>query len=167
MLGRVPFRPESSSHTGPMLAGLLAACSASQAPPAPPEPAATPPSMQATVEPSSGADIAAAPAIVDNQPSVQPTSITITALSRGRGVPTATRDMFRQLRQQLETEHTEAITHLSVERIGLEGEMRLCVQFRQRDQVNAALARLNQQAGEVELLEISATPCPSSRKSPP
>lgn len=167
MHGRVPLRPESSSHAGPLLAGLLAACSASQAPPAPPEPVETQPPAQATVEPGSGADIAAAPTIVDHPPSAQPTSITITALSRGRGVPTATRDMFRQLRQQLETEHAQAVTDLSVERIGLEGETRLCVRFQQRAQAEAALARLKQQAGDVELLDISAASCPPSRKSPP
>lgn len=168
MHGRVPLRPDPSSHAGPLLAGLLAACSSSQPPPVPPEPEPAP--ATTTQQPEAAATASdAGPAAVaaDSGTQAQAPSITITALSRGRGVPTVTRDMFRALRQQLETEHTQTISNLSVQRIGLEGEMRLCVQFHQRDQADAVLARLKQQAGDVELLDISGAPCPPSRKSPP
>lgn len=107
----------------------------------------------------------AAPTKVDDTAPVQ---LTINALSRGKGVPAETRDAFKQIRTLLEQQQTNAsVTGLQVQRIGLEGESRLCVEFRNRSDAQATLARIRTLSTGVDLLEVVETPCPSSKEYKP
>ena len=60
-----------------------------------------------------------------------------------------------------------AITDLRTQRIGLEGETRLCAEFRSAKDAQAALSEIRQRAAGVELLDVSDAPCPSPKESKP
>ena len=94
-----------------------------------------------------------------------PTHITINSLSRGKGVPAETREAFKQIRALLERQQaTAAVTALQYQRIGLEGESRLCVEFRNASDAQAALAEIRKIAADVELLNVVDAPCPSNKE---
>ena len=95
----------------------------------------------------------------------EPTRITINALSRGKGVPAETREAFKQIRALLERQQAAAaVAALQYQRIGLEGESRLCVEFRNASDVQAALAEIRKIAAGVELLNVVEAPCPSNKE---
>jgi hypothetical protein len=94
-----------------------------------------------------------------------PTHITINALSRGKGVPAETREAFKQIRALLERQQAAgAIAALQYQRIGLEGESRLCVEFRNASDAQTALAEIRRIAADVELLNVVEAPCPSNKE---
>jgi outer membrane biosynthesis protein TonB len=94
-----------------------------------------------------------------------PTRITINALSRGKGVPAETREAFKQIRALLERQQAStAVTALQYQRIGLEGESRLCVEFRTANDAQAALAEIRKIAADVDLLNVVEAPCPSKKE---
>ena len=94
-----------------------------------------------------------------------PIRITIDALSRGKGVPAETREAFRQIRALLERQQaTAAVTAMQYQRIGLEGESRLCVEFRNASDAQAALAEIRKIATDVDLLNVVEAPCPSKKE---
>lgn len=81
-------------------------------------------------------------------------------LSRGRGVPDATRRAYQQAKVLLEAARDEGRTRtLSVEVIGLEGERRLCVEFLDPVRAQVELARIEAIAAGVELLNVIEEPC--------
>ena len=89
-----------------------------------------------------------------------PPSVAVYALSRGTGVPAATRDALRSMRTLLEElEGQRLVTRIQQARIGLEGETRLCAEFADAGAARAALARMRQIAQGVELLNIVEEPC--------
>jgi len=91
--------------------------------------------------------------------------ITIEALSRGKGVPAETREAFKQVRALLERQQaTPAIAALQYQRIGLEGESRLCVEFRNASDAQAALAEIRKIAAGADLLNVVEAPCPSKKE---
>ena len=97
-----------------------------------------------------------------------PTRITINALSRGKGVPAETREALKQIRALLERQQaTTAVTTLQYQRIGIEGESRLCVEFRNASDAQAALAEIRKIATDADLLNIVETPCPSNKEQIP
>jgi hypothetical protein len=117
-------------------------------PPATPEPPAAAPSPPAS--------------------DVQPTQIVVTMLSRGKGVPTETRDAYKQIRYVLEQQQANAnVTVLQASRIGLEGETRLCAEFRNREDAQPALAQIRKLAAGVDLLDVAEAPCPSRKVDKP
>lgn len=94
-----------------------------------------------------------------------PVRITIEALSRGKGVPAETRDAFKQVRTLLERQQaTPAIAALQYQRIGLEGESRLCVEFRNASDAQAALTEIRKIAAGADLLNVVEAPCPSKKE---
>lgn len=94
-----------------------------------------------------------------------PVHITIDALSRGKGVPTETRDAFKQIRALLERQQaTSAVVAVRYQRIGLEGESRLCVEFRNASDAQAALTEIRRIAAGAELLNVVEAPCPSNKE---
>lgn len=94
-----------------------------------------------------------------------PVRITIEALSRGKGVPAETRDAFKQVRALLERQQaTPAIAALQYQRIGIEGESRLCVEFRNASDAQAALAEIRKIAAGADLLNVVEAPCPSKKE---
>jgi hypothetical protein len=89
-------------------------------------------------------------------------------LSRGKGVPDDTRAAWKDIRALLEQRRaTYAVTDLRTQRIGLEGETRLCAEFRNAKDAQAALAEVRQRAAGVDLLDVSEAPCPSPKESKP
>jgi len=95
---------------------------------------------------------------------VAPTRIAINALSRGKGVPAETREAFKQIRALLERQQaTAAVVAVQHQRIGLEGESRLCVEFRNATDAQIALAEIRKIAADVELLNVVEAPCPSNK----
>jgi hypothetical protein len=93
------------------------------------------------------------------------THITINALSRGKGVPAETREAFKQIRALLERQQAStAVTALQYQRIGLEGESRLCVEFRNASDAQAALAEIRKIAADVDLLNVVEASCPSNKE---
>ncbi|WP_242102350.1 MULTISPECIES: hypothetical protein [unclassified Lysobacter] len=89
-------------------------------------------------------------------------------LSRGKGVPEATRAAYNDIRALLDKQRSAyAITDLRAQRIGLEGETRLCAEFRSAKDAQAALSEIRQRAAGVELLDVSDAPCPSPKESKP
>jgi len=122
-----------------------------------PKPPAPPPSSAATPAP-----VESPPAPVAGD--AQPTSLVVTTLSRGKGVPVDTRAVYKQIRAVLERwQATAAVTTLQANRIGLEGETRLCAEFRNRDDAQAAFAEIRKLSAGIDLLNVVEEPC-STRK---
>ena len=59
---------------------------------------------------------------------------------------------------------TAAVTVLQYQRIGLEGESRLCVEFRNASDAQSALAEIRKIAADVELLNVVEAPCLSNKE---
>lgn len=94
-----------------------------------------------------------------------PIRITIDALSRGKGVPAEAREALKQIRALLERQQAAAaVTAMQYQRIGLEGESRLCVEFRNASDAQAALAEIRKIAADVDLLNVVEAPCPSKKE---
>lgn len=95
---------------------------------------------------------------------VAPIRIAINALSRGKGVPAETREAFKQIRALLERQQaTTAVAAMRYQRIGIEGESRLCVEFRNASDAQAALAEIRRISADVDLLNVVEAPCPSNK----
>ena len=87
-------------------------------------------------------------------------SIEILALSRGRGVPKATRDALESMKSVIRRMQREGSVVASEETvIGLEGETRLCVVFKDPVSAAATQSELNKIGEGVDLLEIRDVPC--------
>jgi hypothetical protein len=151
-----------------------AAQAPAQAPP-PPQPAVVPapvasgsPKPRPTInaKPPLRPATTTRPAAIDaGKADVAPVRITIEALSRGKGVPAETREAFKQVRALLERQQaTPAIAAVQYQRIGLEGESRLCVEFRNASDAQAALAEVRKIAAGADLLNVVEAPCPSKKE---
>ncbi len=82
------------------------------------------------------------------------------ALSRGKGVPEATRDAFDKANTFLEQSRQRGdVLSLTKTRIGLEGETRLCVQAKDAAAARALQEQVWSIAGEVELFNVVEEPC--------
>jgi len=89
-------------------------------------------------------------------------------LSRGKGVPDETRAAYKDIRALLEPQRANyTVTDLRTQRIGLEGETRLCAEFQSAKEAQAALAEIRKRAAGVDLIEVSEAPCPSPKESKP
>jgi hypothetical protein len=94
-----------------------------------------------------------------------PVHLTIEALSRGKGVPAETRAAFKQIRALLEQQQaTTAVAAMRYQRIGIEGESRLCVEFRNASDAQTALTEIRKIAAGADLLNVVETPCPSKKE---
>lgn len=149
-----------------------------QTPSAPPEPAPasteTPPAAQAppaqTTVPPSPAPAPERPAASAPAEAAQTsqTSIAVTTLSKGRGVPEPTRASYQRVRALLEDKQRAAqLSELAVKRMGLEGETRLCAEFRDPAQARAALAEIRKLTDGVELINVEPAPCSKSKEDTP
>ncbi|MET0809318.1 MAG: hypothetical protein ABWX93_11245 [Pseudoxanthomonas sp.] len=107
--------------------------------------------------------MAAAPA-----PDAGPVHATVTTLSRGKGVPPETRQTLKRIRALLEERKASAsVSALEVQRIGLEGESRLCIEFRSAADARTTLAEMRRIAAGSDLLDITETPCPYRKEQTP
>lgn len=129
--------------------------------PAPPKPRPTT-SAKAPLRP---APAVAPPATDAGKADAAPVRITITALSRGKGVPAETREALKQIRALLERQQaTSAVAALQYQRLGIEGESRLCVEFRNASDAQAALTEIRKIAAGADLLNVVEAPCPSNKE---
>lgn len=98
----------------------------------------------------------------------QAASLTVTMLSRGKGVPEPARTAFYDMRTLLEAQRKRSVvTDLRSQRIGLEGETRLCAEFRDARDAKAAYDQLLERARDIDLLDVAMAPCPSPKERKP
>jgi hypothetical protein len=84
----------------------------------------------------------------------------IYALSRGRGVPEKTRGVLERARKLLDDAKKRGeVLELKEERIGLEGETRLCVRAKDIEVALELLKKVRAIARGVELFNIVEGPC--------
>ena len=87
-------------------------------------------------------------------------SFSLYTLSQGRGVPAPAREALSEARRWLEEAKEQGkIVTLQHTRVGLEGESRLCVKFKDRDEAQAMLERIRQLVQGVELMNLVVEPC--------
>lgn len=95
---------------------------------------------------------------VDDTP---PVTLTVTMLSRGKGVPDEARTAYQDARALLERQRdADIVTAMRTQRIGLEGETRLCAEFRSAEEAQSALAEIRKRSAGVDLLDVEVAPCP-------
>jgi hypothetical protein len=99
----------------------------------------------------------------EDKTTTRTTMFAVYALSRGKGVPDATRAAFVQIRELFGALRREGrITRLHETRLGLEGETRLCVEFKDPRAAADALGRVRKIAAGVELLNVVEEACKTS-----
>ena len=87
-------------------------------------------------------------------------SFAVYALSRGRGVPEATRSAWQAVWTMLEDARREGkVARLQQTRIGLEGEVRLCAEFSDPGHAREMLERAREAGRGVELLNVVEESC--------
>jgi hypothetical protein len=87
-------------------------------------------------------------------------SFSVYALSRGKGVPPRTRETFEEMVRVLKTmEEAGQVVKINKQRIGLEGETRLCVEFSDKDSARQAWLEVKNIGKGIELLDYAIGPC--------
>lgn len=90
-----------------------------------------------------------------------PQSISVYALSRGKGVPEQAREVLIQARELLkEAQKRGDVLHMMEQRIGLEGETKLCAEFSSGESAQTMIDQIQQLGRGVELLNVKVEPCP-------
>lgn len=86
--------------------------------------------------------------------------VAVFALSRGAGVPEATRGALERVRALFEVARSEGrVLRIEETRIGLEGETRLCAVPRDVQAAESLLAQARRTAEGVPLFDVVAEPC--------
>ena len=86
--------------------------------------------------------------------------VAVYALSRGTGVPDATRSALERVRSLFEAAKSDGrVLRIEKTRIGLEGESRLCAEPRDTLAAQNLLAQVRQAVEGVELLNVVEEPC--------
>jgi hypothetical protein len=89
------------------------------------------------------------------------TSFSVYALSRGKGVPEKSRQVFQQARALLEDAYRQGrVVRLKQDRIGLEGETRVCAEFSNPTVAQELLEQIRRLSEGVELVNVVIEPCP-------
>jgi hypothetical protein len=104
---------------------------------------------------------ACAPQPKPQERSVGLASVAVYALSRGKGVPESAARVFSQaeaLFRELQSSQ-QVVRIYPVERLGIEGERRICAEFASEQAANSAQAQLLKIADGVELLNVVIEPC--------
>jgi hypothetical protein len=92
--------------------------------------------------------------------SLEPKSFAVYALSRGRGVPEGARAALTEAERVIEGLRAGgADVAVTEERIGLEGETRLCFTFADPGLAEEALERIRRLASGVDLVNLAEEPC--------
>lgn len=92
--------------------------------------------------------------------SVTQPSVVVLALSRGRGVPQDTRDALAAIEDLANVARDSGdIVSVTREVIGLEGETRLCIVFRDESALVAVRKEIRELAAGVELLTVREENC--------
>ncbi len=94
-----------------------------------------------------------------NPSSAQP-SIEVLALSRGRGVPESTFKTFQDIVAVANTAlKSGSVVSVRQETIGLEGETRLCIVFRDNQALVAVGNQIRRLATNIDLLQVNDNRC--------
>ncbi|HNP29629.1 MAG TPA: hypothetical protein PKK23_11325 [Nitrospirales bacterium] len=90
-----------------------------------------------------------------------PQSISVYALSRGKGVPDQAMEVLNQSRTLLQAARERGeVLRVVEQRIGLEGETRLCAEFSQAVSAHSMIDRIQQLGQGVDLIDVKVEPCP-------
>ena len=99
-------------------------------------------------------------AAAENTIAVETNTVRIYALSRGRGVPEHTRKVYQRIKSLLQAANKKgALVQLQETRIGLEGETRICAEFRNRQDIENILKLIRPLTEGVDLLNIDTKKC--------
>lgn len=87
----------------------------------------------------------------------------IYALSRGTGVPLQAREVLRKVRELVEADRNRGVS-VSIEstRIGLEGETRMCVEYKNPKNAVRAYERATALVKGIDLVNLVAESCASA-----
>lgn len=108
---------------------------------------------------------AAGPAPAGERPDDAPLNIEVLTLSRGSGVPESTRVAFDTIAREAENaRQTGGVTAIQRARIGLEGETRLCVRFRDPAVREEYARRWQSLSDGVELMQLREGGCPDEEQ---
>jgi hypothetical protein len=89
-----------------------------------------------------------------------PQSISVYALSRGKGVPDQAREVLAQTRTLFKAAQERGeVLRVAEQRIGIEGEMRLCAEFSHADSFRSLLDRIQNLSQGVDLVNVKIEPC--------
>lgn len=90
-----------------------------------------------------------------------PQSFSVYALSRGKGVPDKARKVLEEARNMFKAAQERGeVSRFTDQRIGLEGETRLCVEFVNADTARNIFSEIQNIGHGVDLLNIKVEPCP-------
>lgn len=90
-----------------------------------------------------------------------PSSFSVYALSRGKGVPDEAREVLGYARQILKQGQKQGeVKRLVDRRIGLEGETRLCAEFADEHAADRFFDQLHRRSLGVDLVNIKKEMCP-------
>jgi hypothetical protein len=96
----------------------------------------------------------------EETPVLRQQSVAIYALSRGKGVPEATRRVLQNVRALAETGKQQGmVQEWRQTRIGLEGETRVCVDLRDESAKHDFLRQLREIVQGVDLINVVEEPC--------
>ena len=150
-----------------LLAALAFAAACERAPPpvaATPRPVATTPTPAASPRPARRPVVAMQQAPAASGATPAPT-LAVYALSRGKGVPDEARATLKDIRALLDAARQDGrVTDMASTRIGIEGETRLCVEFRDAAAADALGAEVRAAARDVELLNVVEERCPDGEE---
>ena len=89
-----------------------------------------------------------------------PSSFSVYALSRGKGVPDEARQVLDHSRRLLKRAQEQGeVKQIVDRRIGLEGETRLCVEFSDEQAANRLFGQIQHFSDGVDLLNVKKEPC--------
>ena len=88
-------------------------------------------------------------------------SFAVYILSRGKGVPEEARTSFDNIYQELlSLQQSGEIVYLKKERIGLEGEQKVCAEFTDSENAREMFTRIHELAIKIDLFNVVDEACP-------
>ena len=98
-------------------------------------------------------------------PAVPFTSFAVFALSRGKGVPPAAREVILKVTEMVDAEKRRGVrVEARRTRIGLEGETKLCVEYENAADARAAHEQIDKLVKDVDLVNLVPGPCAGPEK---
>lgn len=90
-----------------------------------------------------------------------PPSISVYALSRGKGVPDQAQEVLTQTRMLLKSAQERGeVRRVTEQRIGIEGETRLCAEFSHSESAQTIIDQIQRLSQDVDLINLKVEPCP-------
>jgi hypothetical protein len=98
-------------------------------------------------------------------PAVPFTSFAVFALSRGKGVPPAAREVMLKVTELVDADKRRGVrVEARRTRIGLEGETKLCVEYQNAAEARVAHERIDKLVKDVDLVNLVPGPCSGPEK---